>query len=52
MESRLKKSLAAGGRHTRSSEDLSRLPAEEQFASSQDIDKMWSDEWAQSALPS
>jgi hypothetical protein len=51
MESRLKKSLAAGGRHTRSSEDLSRLPAEEQFASSQDIDKMWSDEWEQSSLP-
>jgi hypothetical protein len=51
MESRLKKSITAGGRHTRASEDQSRLPAEEQFASSQDIDKMWSDEWTQSALP-
>jgi hypothetical protein len=51
MESRLKKSLAAGGRHTRASEDHSRLPAEEQFASTQDIDQMWSDEWTQQALP-
>ena len=51
MESRLKKSITAGGRHTRASEDHSRLPAEESFASTQDIDKMWSDEWTQSALP-
>ena len=51
MESRLKKSLSVGGRHTRASEDQSRLPAEEMFASTQDIDKMWSDEWTQSALP-
>ena len=51
MESRLKKSLVAGGRHTRASEDHSRLPAEESFASTQDIDQMWSDEWTQSALP-
>ena len=51
MESRLKKSLTAGGRHTRASEDHSRLPAEESFASTQDIDQMWSDEWTQSALP-
>ena len=51
MESRLKKSITAGGRHTRASEDHSRLPAEESFASTQDIDQMWSDEWTQSALP-
>ena len=51
MESRLKKSLTAGGRHTRASEDHSRLPAEESFASTQDIDQMWSDEWTQTALP-
>jgi len=51
MESRLKKSLSVGGRHTRASEDHSRLPAEESFASTQDIDQMWSDEWTQSALP-
>ena len=51
MESRLKKSLTAGGRHTRASEDQSRLPAEESFASTQDIDQMWSDEWTQTALP-
>ena len=51
MESRLKKSITAGGRHTRASEDHSRLPAEESFASTQDIDKMWSDEWTQTALP-
>ena len=51
MEQRLKKSLTAGGRHTRASEDHSRLPAEESFASTQDIDQMWSDEWTQSALP-
>jgi hypothetical protein len=51
MESRLKKSLTAGGRHTRASEDHSRLPVEESFASTQDIDQMWSDEWTQTALP-
>lgn len=51
MESRLKKSLVAGGRHTRASEDQTRLPAEESFASTQDIDQMWSDEWTQTALP-
>ena len=51
MEQRLKKSITAGGRHTRASEDHSRLPAEDSFASTQDIDQMWSDEWTQSALP-
>jgi hypothetical protein len=49
MDSRLKKSLVAGGRESRASEDVARQ--DESFASSQDIDKMWSDEWTQSALP-
>jgi hypothetical protein len=51
MESRLKKSLNAGGREDRASEDASRLPAEEKFASTQERRKMWSEEWTQSALP-
>jgi len=51
MDSRLKKSLSAGGRESRASEDLDRLPPETMFAASQDIDKMWSDEWTQTALP-
>lgn len=51
MESRLKKSLNAGGRNDRASEDASRRPPEEKFASSQERRKMWSDEWTQSALP-
>jgi hypothetical protein len=52
MESRLKKSLNAGGRNDRSSEDASRQPAETKFASSQERRRAWSDEWMQSALPS
>jgi hypothetical protein len=51
MDSRLKKSLQAGGRNDRSSEDASRRPPEEKFMSSQERRKMWSDEWTQSALP-
>jgi hypothetical protein len=51
MDSRLKKSLSAGGRETRASEDAERLPPEEQFHSTQERRKMWSDEWTQSALP-
>lgn len=51
MESRLKKSLTAGGRESRASEDVVRQAVQEQFLSAQDIDKMWSDEWTQSALP-
>ncbi len=51
MDSRLKKSLQAGGRNDRASEDASRRPPEEKFASSQERRKMWSDEWTQSALP-
>ena len=50
-ESRLKKSLSAGGRESRSSQDQSRAAPEEKFASSQERRKMWSDEWTQSALP-
>jgi len=51
MESRLKKSLTAGGRESRASEDVVRQAVQEEFLSAQDIDKMWSDEWTQSALP-
>lgn len=51
MESRLKKSLSAGGREQRSSQDLSRAAPEEKFISKQERRKMWSDEWTQSALP-
>jgi hypothetical protein len=50
-ESRLKKSLNAGGRHDRASEDASRQAPEEKFISSQERRKMWNDEWTQSALP-
>lgn len=51
MDSRLKKSLSAGGRETRASEDASRAAPEEKFMSSQERRKMWNDEWTQSALP-
>lgn len=51
MESRLKKSLSAGGREDRSSQDASRRPVDEQFMSAQERLKAWSDEWTQSALP-
>jgi hypothetical protein len=51
MESRLKKSLTAGGRNDRASEDASRRPPEEKFMSAQERRKAWSDEWTQSALP-
>jgi hypothetical protein len=51
MDSRLKKSLGAGGRETRANEDASRAPVEEKFMSAQERRKMWSDEWTQSALP-
>jgi hypothetical protein len=50
-ESRLKKSLNAGGRENRSSQDLPRAAVEEKFVSTQERRKMWSDEWTQSALP-
>jgi hypothetical protein len=51
MDSRLKKSLNAGGRETRASEDASRAAPEEKFISAQERRKMFSDEWTQSALP-
>jgi len=51
MDSRLKKSLSAGGRETRASEDANRAAPEEKFMSAQERRKMWSDEWTQSALP-
>ena len=51
MDSRLKKTLTAGGRETRASEDATRKAPEEQFMSAQERRKMWSDEWTQSALP-
>ena len=51
MDSRLKKTLSAGGRESRSSQDASRAAPEEKFMSSQERRKMWSDEWTQSALP-
>ena len=51
MESRLKKSLNAGGRYDRASEDAGRRAPEDKFISSQERRKMWSEEWTQSALP-
>jgi len=51
MDTRLKKSLSAGGRETRASEDAERKPPEDQFMSAQERRKAWSDEWTQSALP-
>jgi hypothetical protein len=51
MDSRLKKSLSAGGRENRASHDKSREAPEETFVSSDERRKMWKDEWAQSALP-
>ena len=51
MDSRLKKTLNAGGRESRSSQDSSRAAPEEAFISKQERQKMWSDEWTQSALP-
>ena len=51
MESRLKKSLSAGGRNDRASEDATRAAPEEKFISAQERRKMWSEEFTQSALP-
>ena len=51
MESRLKKSLNAGGRNDRGSEDASRSAPEDKFISTQERRRMWSEEWTQSALP-
>jgi hypothetical protein len=51
MESRLKKSLNAGGRQDRENGEASHSAPEEKFASTQERKKMWSEEWTQSALP-
>jgi len=51
MESRLKKSLNAGGRQDRDIGAASRLAPEEKFISTQERRKMWSEEMTQSALP-
>ena len=51
MESRLKKSLSAGGREQRSSQDLTRAAPEEKFVSSHERRKMFSNEFTQTALP-
>jgi hypothetical protein len=51
MDSRLKKSLSAGGRESRASLDSSREAPEEKFVSAEERRKMWKDEWTQSALP-
>ncbi|NDD53647.1 hypothetical protein EBZ39_07175 [bacterium] len=51
MDSRLKKSLSAGGRQSRASLDYARAAPEEQSALSDERRKMWKDEWTQSALP-
>jgi len=50
-ESRLKKSLKAGGRNDRASEDAVRSAPEDKFISRQERRKMWDEEWTQSALP-
>jgi hypothetical protein len=50
-ESRLKKSLNAGGREDRASGDASRQAPEEKFPSKNERRKMWNEEWTQSALP-
>jgi hypothetical protein len=52
MDTRIKKSLSAGGRETRASHDPVRESPEDQFVSSEERRKMWKDEWTQSALPS
>jgi len=52
MDSRLKKSLTAGGRESRAIHDSVREAPEEKFISSEQRRKMWKDEWTQSALPS
>jgi hypothetical protein len=50
-ESRLKKSLNAGGREDRASGDATRQAVEEKFPSKDERRKMWTDEWTQSAMP-
>jgi len=50
-ESRLKKSLNAGGRNDRASEDATRASPEDKFPSKNERRRMWNEEWTQSALP-
>lgn len=50
-DSRLKKSLNAGGRHDRASEDAERASPEDKFVSKMERRKMFDEEWTQSALP-
>ena len=51
MDSRIKKSLNAGGRQDRDNGEASHRAPEDKFISAQERRKMWSDEWTQSALP-
>jgi len=51
MESRLKKSLNANGRHDRTNGESNHQAVEEKFISTQERNQMWSEEWTQSALP-
>jgi hypothetical protein len=51
MDSRLKKSLNAGGRENRAVLDADRDAPENMFVSSDERRKMWKDEWTQEALP-
>jgi len=44
MDTRLKKTLNAGGRENRSSQDLDRAAPEEKFMSAQERRKAWSNE--------
>jgi hypothetical protein len=51
MDSRLKKSLSAGGRENRASLDKSREAPEDSFVSADERRREWKDEWTQRALP-
>lgn len=51
MDSRIKKSLNAGGRENRAVLDANRDAPENSFVSSDERRKMWKDEWTQEALP-
>ena len=51
MESRIKKSLNAGGRQDRDNGEAGRQAPEDKFISAQERRKMWSEEMTQSALP-
>ena len=51
MDSRIKKSLNAGGRQDRDNGEASHRAPEDKFISAQERRKMWSEEMTQSALP-